>query len=248
MARSAGSFAQVMAKEGEYVTLRLPSGEVRMVHKRCYATIGEVGNAEHENMVSGKAGRVALAGHPPDGARRGHEPGRPPARRRRRPHQRRPPPGDALGHADQGLQDAQEEAVGQLHRAAPQGQGLSKGRLGAHGAFDQEGALHPGSPFDEGRGHERPRREAGHQDLVAALDDRPRVPRAHDRRAQRQAVHAGLRAGEHGRAQAGGVRPDAHVPRAHQQEEVAEVSHDGGTRQQRITSGSRPARRGSWPT
>ncbi len=62
LARSAGSFAQVMAKEGEYVTLRLPSGEVRMVHKRCYATIGEVGNAEHENVVSGKAGRTRWLG------------------------------------------------------------------------------------------------------------------------------------------------------------------------------------------
>ncbi len=62
LARSAGSFAQVMAKEGEYVTLRLPSGEVRMVHKRCYATIGEVGNAEHENVVSGKAGRSRWLG------------------------------------------------------------------------------------------------------------------------------------------------------------------------------------------
>jgi large subunit ribosomal protein L2 len=65
LARSAGSFAQVMAKEGEYVTLRLPSGEVRMVHKRCYATIGEVGNAEHENVVSGKAGRTRWLGFRP---------------------------------------------------------------------------------------------------------------------------------------------------------------------------------------
>ena len=65
MARSAGSFAQVMAKEGNYVTLRLPSGEVRMVHCRCYATIGEVGNAEHENIVSGKAGRSRWLGRRP---------------------------------------------------------------------------------------------------------------------------------------------------------------------------------------
>ena len=65
LARSAGSFAQVMAKEGDYVTLRLPSGEVRMVHKRCYATIGEVGNAEHENVVSGKAGRTRWLGFRP---------------------------------------------------------------------------------------------------------------------------------------------------------------------------------------
>ncbi len=65
MARSAGSFAQVMAKEGNYVTLRLPSGEVRMVHQKCYATIGEVGNAEHENIVSGKAGRSRWLGRRP---------------------------------------------------------------------------------------------------------------------------------------------------------------------------------------
>ncbi len=65
MARSAGSFAQVMAKEGDYVTLRLPSGEVRMVHRTCYATIGEVGNSEHENIVSGKAGRSRWLGRRP---------------------------------------------------------------------------------------------------------------------------------------------------------------------------------------
>jgi large subunit ribosomal protein L2 len=65
MARSAGSYAQVMAKEGEYVTLRLPSGEVRMVHRRCYATIGEVGNATHENVIIGKAGKSRWLGRRP---------------------------------------------------------------------------------------------------------------------------------------------------------------------------------------
>ncbi|HPF35223.1 MAG TPA: 50S ribosomal protein L2 [Candidatus Krumholzibacteria bacterium] len=63
--RSAGSFAQVLAKEGDYVTLRLPSAEVRMVHKNCYATIGEVGNAEHENIVIGKAGKTRWLGRRP---------------------------------------------------------------------------------------------------------------------------------------------------------------------------------------
>jgi large subunit ribosomal protein L2 len=57
MVRSAGASAQVMAKEGNYVTLRLPSGEMRMVHNTCRATVGEVGNAEHENEVIGKAGK-----------------------------------------------------------------------------------------------------------------------------------------------------------------------------------------------
>ena len=65
MVRSAGAYAQLMAKEGDRVTLRLPSGEVRMVHKNCYATIGEVGNAEHENVVSGKAGRTRWLGFRP---------------------------------------------------------------------------------------------------------------------------------------------------------------------------------------
>lgn len=63
--RSAGSFAQVLAKEGDYVTLRLPSAEVRMVHKNCYATIGEVGNSEHENIVWGKAGKTRWLGRRP---------------------------------------------------------------------------------------------------------------------------------------------------------------------------------------
>ncbi|MFH1843559.1 MAG: 50S ribosomal protein L2, partial [bacterium] len=65
MVRSAGSYAQLMAKDGNRVTLRLPSGEVRMVHCNCFATIGEVGNSEHENIVSGKAGRTRWLGRRP---------------------------------------------------------------------------------------------------------------------------------------------------------------------------------------
>lgn len=65
MARSAGSYAQVMAKDGDYVTLRLPSGEVRLVHRRCFATIGEMGNATHENVIIGKAGKSRWLGRRP---------------------------------------------------------------------------------------------------------------------------------------------------------------------------------------
>ncbi len=57
MVRSAGSSALVAAKEGDYVTIRLPSGETRMVFKKCYATIGTVGNQDHMNTSIGKAGR-----------------------------------------------------------------------------------------------------------------------------------------------------------------------------------------------
>ena len=57
LVRSAGTSAQVLGKEGTYAAIRLPSGEVRRVLQTCYATIGEVGNAEHSNIKLGKAGR-----------------------------------------------------------------------------------------------------------------------------------------------------------------------------------------------
>lgn len=65
MVRSAGASAQVMAKEGSYVTLRLPSGEMRMILATCRATVGEVGNAEHENEQLGKAGKNRGLGRKP---------------------------------------------------------------------------------------------------------------------------------------------------------------------------------------
>jgi large subunit ribosomal protein L2 len=57
MVRSAGAAAQLLAKEGDYAQVRLPSGEVRLVRQHCYATIGQVGNLEHSNIKLGKAGR-----------------------------------------------------------------------------------------------------------------------------------------------------------------------------------------------
>ncbi|MFO1519772.1 MAG: 50S ribosomal protein L2 [bacterium] len=62
IARSAGVYAQLMAKEGAYAQVKLPSGEVRKVLLECKATIGEVGNAEHENVAVGKAGRTRWKG------------------------------------------------------------------------------------------------------------------------------------------------------------------------------------------
>lgn len=62
MVRSAGAFAQLMAKEGNYATLRLPSGEMRKVHVNCRATVGQVGNLKHENITIGKAGRSRWLG------------------------------------------------------------------------------------------------------------------------------------------------------------------------------------------
>lgn len=62
LVRSAGTSAQLMAKEGSYALLRMPSGELRKVHINCRATIGEVGNLEHENITIGKAGRSRWMG------------------------------------------------------------------------------------------------------------------------------------------------------------------------------------------
>jgi large subunit ribosomal protein L2 len=58
LVRSAGTAAQLMAKEGNYAHVRLPSGEVRLIHLDCLATIGQTGNLEHENITVGKAGRI----------------------------------------------------------------------------------------------------------------------------------------------------------------------------------------------
>ena len=63
--RSAGSYAQLMAKEGKYAQVKLPSGEVRMILQKCKATIGQVGNLEHENISIGKAGRNRWLGKRP---------------------------------------------------------------------------------------------------------------------------------------------------------------------------------------
>jgi len=65
IARSAGSFAQLVAKEGDFGHIRLPSGEIRLVRLECYAAIGQVGNLDHENVSLGKAGRSRWLGRRP---------------------------------------------------------------------------------------------------------------------------------------------------------------------------------------
>ena len=65
MVRSAGMVAQIMAREGAYAHIRLPSGEIRMVSIKCCATIGQVGHLDHENISLGKAGRARWLGRRP---------------------------------------------------------------------------------------------------------------------------------------------------------------------------------------
>ncbi|MCK4857434.1 MAG: 50S ribosomal protein L2 [candidate division Zixibacteria bacterium] len=66
IARSAGAYVQVAAKEGKYAHLKLPSGEVRLVRLGCYATLGQVGNLDHESIILGKAGRSRWLGRRPN--------------------------------------------------------------------------------------------------------------------------------------------------------------------------------------
>ena len=96
--RAAGGYAQIMAKEGNYVQLKLPSGEVRAVRKECYATIGQVGNLDHENIVSGKAGRSRWLGF--------------------RPHVR----GVAMNPVDHPLGGGEGKSSGGRHPVSPWGQ------------------------------------------------------------------------------------------------------------------------------
>jgi large subunit ribosomal protein L2 len=65
MVRSAGAAAQLLAKEGDYAQVRLPSGEIRLIRQECYATIGQVGNLDHGNIKLGKAGRKRYLGFRP---------------------------------------------------------------------------------------------------------------------------------------------------------------------------------------
>lgn len=65
LVRSAGMSAQIMAREGDYCHVRLPSGEIRKIHVNCYATVGQVGNLDHENVSYGKAGRKRWLGWRP---------------------------------------------------------------------------------------------------------------------------------------------------------------------------------------
>jgi large subunit ribosomal protein L2 len=102
MARSAGVAAQLMAKEGKFALVKLPSGEVRKIHTECRATVGQVSNAEHQNLKLGKAGRRRWLG--------------------RRPHNR----GVTMNPVDHPMGGGEGRTSGGRHPCSPWGQ-LSKG-------------------------------------------------------------------------------------------------------------------------
>ena len=210
MARSAGSSVQLVAKEGDFATLRLPSTEMRRVPIDCRATVGEVGNAEAELIKIGKAGRNRWKGVAPADPRRRHEPRRPPPRRRRGQDLRRPPPGVAVGQA-RGPHPRQEQAVPEAHRPPSPHPRQRGGRIAMprslkKGPFVDDHLLKKVDDLnDQGR-------EAGHQDVVAPLHDHPRHGRPHHRGPRRPQARARVHHRVDGRAQARRVRPDPHVP------------------------------------
>ena len=118
MARSAGASVQLMAKDGEMATLRLPSGEMRLVRAECRATVGTIGNSDHQNVKVGKAGRKRHMGVRPQTRGTAMNPVDHPHGGGEGSTTRRTPPGDAVGRAHAGVSHAQEEqGFGQIHRA-----------------------------------------------------------------------------------------------------------------------------------
>ena len=116
LARSAGTYAQIVGRDQATSILRLNSGEQRLVLGTLHGDRRRgVEPGPHEHLD--RQGRPqALDGPPSAQPRRRHEPGRSPARRRRRPHLGRPSPGDAVGQADQGQEDPQQQATQTIHR------------------------------------------------------------------------------------------------------------------------------------
>ncbi len=137
MVRSAGNAAQLMAKENGVAQVRLPSGEVRKVPLNARATIGSVGNSDHENVRLGKAGRVRAYGRASQCPRRCYEPRRSPARRRRGQEPRWYACSHvSLGQAYSGRQDSQaQEVFRQAHRQARR-QEVILPALGARGPLN----------------------------------------------------------------------------------------------------------------
>src|SRR5919201_518205 len=140
IARSAGSSVQLVAREGEYASVRIPSGEIRKINVECVATIGQVGNLDHENVSIGKAGRSRWLG--------------------KRQDVRRPSSRDAVGPADEGLQDAAPEGYGSLHCS-------EKDEVNEPVAEERSIRRHVAAR--KSRGDEPRQREEGHQDVVAPL-------------------------------------------------------------------------------
>ena len=204
------SGAQLMAKEGDWGQVRLPSGEVRRVHLDCRATIGQVGNIEHGNIHVGKAGRTRWLGrrphnrgvtmnpvdHPMGGGEGRSSGGRHPC--------------SPWGQLDQGPQDAQQQADRRDDRQAPRQEGIKEPPW-----LVQSRKVRSSTTTCMKKVAECQRQKS--KKVIKTWSRRstiiPEMRRADVRGAQRPQVRPGVRHREHGRPQARRVRADPHVPR-----------------------------------
>ena len=208
--RSAGIAVQLVAKDGDWATLRMPSTEMRRVQIDCRATVGEVGNAEHELVKVGKAGRNRWKGvrpqtrgvamnpvdHPLGGGEGRSSGGRPAV--------------SPWGKPEGRTRDKNKPSQSLIVRRRRTGKG--RGKEVIHVPQPEEGPVRRRSPAEEDRRAEHGRRAPGHQDVVAPLDDHPRHGRPHHRRPRRSQARAGVRHRVDGRPQARRVQPDADLP------------------------------------
>ena len=218
MARSAGASAQLMAKDGDMATLRLPSGEMRLVRAECRATVGTIGNAEHQNVKVGKAGRKRHMGvrpqtrgvamnpvdHPHGGGEGSTTAGR---------HPVTPWGVPTLGYRTRKQNKTSNRYIvrgrrrGKGKEMSPLS-GAAMSRSSKKGPWVEERLMAPH------RSAERREQQKNAAHLVARVDDLPGDGRPHDRRPRRQETRPGVHQRVDGRTQARRVRAHARVPRS----------------------------------
>ena len=200
---------QLVAKEGEYASVKMPSGEIRKINIECFATIGQVGNIDHENVSIGKAGRSRWLGQ--------------------RPHVR----GVAMNPVDHPLGGGEGKTSGGRHPVSPWGMPTKGYKTRNSKTTDKfivaaetevEWAAHSRKgPFVDTHLLEKIEvmNRGAEKKVIKTWSRRstvdPRDGRAHARRAQREEVHPGVRDREHGRPQARRVRADAALQGPHDQ-------------------------------
>ena len=174
LGRAAGTAIQLVAKEGEMVTLRLPSSEMRMVRAECRATVGNLSNAEHQNLKVGKAGRNRHKGkrpqsrgvamnpvdHPHGGGEAHHTPGGHPVTPWGKP---------TLGYRTRKKGKQSDRYIVRGRR-----RGKKKGGV-SHGTFDEKGPVGRRAPDGAHQRDERGRQKTDGQNLVADLDVFPEM-------------------------------------------------------------------------
>jgi large subunit ribosomal protein L2 len=203
LARSAGTYAQIVGRDQDYVIVRLNSGEQRLVHGRCRGTIGAVSNPDHMNISIGKAGRTRWMGW-----------------RRRRPHLGRPSPGDPVGQADQGQEDPVEQVDQPIHPPKPPQ--AEEVRNTGHGSFSLERPVRRRLAAEEGRRRAFVRPSRRDQDLEPPLDHPAAVRRPDVRRLQWPEARAGRDQRGNGGSQVRRVLADPDLPRPFGRQESQE--------------------------